>query len=56
MRLDAERLALLNGGVATILGKSWTTLPNTSVMPVITCRLLQFGISRRFAALLNLKD
>jgi hypothetical protein len=32
MRLDAERLALLDGDVATILGTSWTTLPNTSVV------------------------
>ena len=31
MRLDAERLALLDGGVAIFLGKSWTTRPNTSV-------------------------
>ena len=32
MRLDTERLALLDGDVATILGTSWTTLPNTSVV------------------------
>jgi hypothetical protein len=40
MRLDAERLALLDGDVATILGTSWTTLPNTSVV----------GTNQRFEA------